>query len=230
MWSEWPVGIFSSLKAMEMLTMNPTPKKRSSVVGFPDQEKVYPAPCSWGLSSHEKWTSLKAAMSTFNLDSSCAIRAERRSSRLLWAASSTVLTFQHASFSIFATSEVGAYLPCSNILGPLRRCLLTVASQLGDGRRASVRPHFLGPSFCGANSAVPKEGCLIVQGASMWCCRFKSTPDDQYPKPRACKIGTAAPSDIFHQPFRPFPIATGLGSVGGVADGGLSSELTQWSF
>ena len=35
--SEWPVGSLSSLEAMEFLTMNPTPDRRLSVDGFPDQ-------------------------------------------------------------------------------------------------------------------------------------------------------------------------------------------------
>lgn len=30
------------------------------------------------------------------------------------------------------------------------------------------------------------------------------------PGPPACRIGTAATNDIFHLPFHPFPIATGL--------------------
>ena len=44
----------------------------------------------------------------------------------------------------------------------LRRCLLTVASKLGDERRASVGPLFLGSSPCGASSAVPKEGSQVM--------------------------------------------------------------------
>ena len=56
-----------------------------------------------------------------NLDSSCAIRAERRLGRLPWAAQSMVLTFQHATFSIFALLEMGAYFPYFNILGPLEK-------------------------------------------------------------------------------------------------------------
>ena len=35
--SEWPVGSLSSLEAMEFLTMSPTPERRLSVDGFPDQ-------------------------------------------------------------------------------------------------------------------------------------------------------------------------------------------------
>ena len=112
----------------------------------------------------------------------------------------------------------------------LRRCLLTPASQLEDKRRASVRPRFLGPSPCGARSAVPKESCLIVQGTARWCCRLRSTSDGQYPEPPACRIGIAASCDIFHLQFCPFPIATGLGSVGGVVDVYLSFQLAQWSF
>ena len=35
--SEWPVGSNSSLVAIEVLTMKPTPERRLSVDGFPDQ-------------------------------------------------------------------------------------------------------------------------------------------------------------------------------------------------
>ena len=95
--------------------------KHLSVVGFPDQKRVYLAPCSWRLPSPGKQTLLRAAMSTFNLDSSCAIRAEWRSGWLLWAASSMVLIFQHATFSIFAIVEVYGYLLCFNVLGLLEK-------------------------------------------------------------------------------------------------------------
>ena len=115
--SEWPVSRFSILEAMEVLNMKPTPEKHPSVVGYPDQKRVYPGPCSWRLPYPGKQTSLRAAMSTFNPNSSCAIRAERRSGRLLWVASSIVLTFQHVTFSIFALLEMGAYLSCFNVLG-----------------------------------------------------------------------------------------------------------------
>ena len=119
--SEWPVSRFSSLEAMEVLTMKPTPERCPTVLSFPDQRRVYSAPCSWRLPSLGKRTSLRAAMSTFNLNSLCAIRAERRSDRLLWAASSMVMTLQHATFSIFAFLEIGAYLPCFNVLGLLKK-------------------------------------------------------------------------------------------------------------
>ena len=36
--SEWPVGRFSSLEAMEVLTMKPTPASRLSVESFPNQK------------------------------------------------------------------------------------------------------------------------------------------------------------------------------------------------
>ena len=167
-------------------------------------------------------------MSTFNLNSSCAIRAEQHSGRLLWAASSMVLTFQHATFSIFALYlGRGRTFLVLMFWDHLRRCLLTAVSQLGDERRASVRPPFLGLSPCGARSTVSKESWLVVQGALGWCFCLRSTIDDQY---HACKIGTVASSDIYYLPFRPFPIATGLGSVGGVADVDLSFQPAQWSF
>ena len=108
------------------------------------------------------------------------------------------------------------------------RCSLTVASQLGDERRASVRPLFLGPSPCGPSSAVPKEDCLVV--AAGWCCLLGSISEDQYPEPPACRIGTAASCDIFHLPFHPFPIATGLGRFGGVADVDFSFQPAQYRF
>ena len=47
----------------------------------------------------------------------------------------------------------------------LRRCPLTVASQLGDERQALVRPPFLDPYPC-------------VQSAARWCCHLRSTSDD----------------------------------------------------
>ena len=77
-----------------------------------------------------------------------------------------VLTFQQATFSIFALLEVGTYLLVWMFLNGLRRCPLTVASQLRDEKRVSVRPHLLDSTPCGASSTVSKEGCLIVQGAA----------------------------------------------------------------
>ena len=44
--SEWHVGDVSSLDAMEFLIMNPTPERRQSVNGFPDQRRVKPATAS----------------------------------------------------------------------------------------------------------------------------------------------------------------------------------------
>ena len=40
------MGDVSSLEAVEFLTMNPTPKRRLSVDGFPDKNRVKPAPSS----------------------------------------------------------------------------------------------------------------------------------------------------------------------------------------
>ena len=60
-WLEWPVGGFSSLEAM---SMKPSPARRLSVAGFPDQKRVYPALCSYRLPSSGEQTSLRAAMST----------------------------------------------------------------------------------------------------------------------------------------------------------------------
>ena len=48
-------------------------------------------------------------------------------------------------------------------LDRLRRYPLTAASQLGDERRASVRPPFLGPYLCGASIAVPKEAACLFR-------------------------------------------------------------------
>ena len=95
---------FSNMVSMLVISawlIKPMPERCPSVVDLPDQKKVYLVPCTWRLPSPGKQTSLRAAMLTFNLDSSCAIRAERHSSRLLWDASSMVLTFQHATSSIF---------------------------------------------------------------------------------------------------------------------------------
>ena len=188
--SEWSVGRFSNLEAIEVLTKKPTPEWCPSVVGFPDQKKVYPTPCSWRQPSHRKRTSLRAAMSTFNQNISGAIRAEWRSGRLLWATWSMVLTLQHATFRIFALLEVGAYLPCFNVLGPFVK--MFIDRQLENERRASVRSPFLGLSLCRASGAVPKEGFLVVQGAAGWCCRLRSTSDDQYLETSAFRIGAAA--------------------------------------
>ena len=114
-----------------------------------------------------------------------------------------VLTFQHATFSILCTHG-GGCIHTFHVIVFLTawECPFTAAIELEDKRRASVWTPFLGPSSCGASSVVPKEGCLVVQGAAEWCCRLKSTPDDQYPEPPACRIGTAASSDIFHLSFR----------------------------
>ena len=38
--SEWPVSSLSSFEAMEFLTTSPTPDRRLSVDGFPDQKRV----------------------------------------------------------------------------------------------------------------------------------------------------------------------------------------------
>ena len=42
-------------------------------------------------------------------------------------------------------------------------------------RQALFRPSFLGPSPCGASSAVPKKGCLVTQSAAKCCCCLWST-------------------------------------------------------
>ena len=168
MLSEWPVGRFYSLEAMEVMTMKP----------MPDQKRVYPAPYSWGLPSPGKRNSLRAAMSTLNLDSSCTIRAERSQvdccelhQAWFWCSSIRLSVFLHPWWW-FRTFRV---LMC---LDRLRRCPVTVASQLGGEWRISVKPPFLGPTPRGANSAVSKESCWVVQGAAGSCCRFMSTSDD----------------------------------------------------
>ena len=43
---EWHVGDDSSLEAIDFLTVNPTPERRLSVDGFPDQKRVKSAPTS----------------------------------------------------------------------------------------------------------------------------------------------------------------------------------------
>ena len=224
--SEWQVGRFSSLEVMKMLTMKPSPGRKPSVEAFPDQKMMNPAPCSWRLPSPQKRTSLKAAMSAFNPDSSYTIRAERRSGRLLWAASSMVLTFQRNPSVFLLTLRLVSIFLVLMILDCLRRCPLTVSRQLGDERRASVWPTFLGPFPREARSAVPKDGCLVVQGAVGWCFCLKSTSDDEYPESVECRLGTAASTDIFHLSFQPLPIATEFRSVGGVAVLDLSFELS----
>ena len=42
-------------------------------------------------------------------------------------------------------------------------------------RQPSVRPPCLGPSPCGASSAVPKDSCLVAQSAAECCCCLRST-------------------------------------------------------
>ena len=44
--SEWHDGDAYCLEAMKFLAMNPTPKRRLSVDGFPHHKNVKPAPCS----------------------------------------------------------------------------------------------------------------------------------------------------------------------------------------
>ena len=44
--SERSVGRYSSLEAIEVLTMKPMPERYHSVVGLPDQNRVYLVPCS----------------------------------------------------------------------------------------------------------------------------------------------------------------------------------------
>ena len=177
-------------------TMKPTFERCLSVIGFPGQKRVYTAPCSWRLPSHGKRTSLWAGKSTFNQDNSCAIRA----------ASSMILTFHNATF-LHPWRWVRTF-PVLMFLDRLRKCPLTVASQLGDERRDSFRTTFLSPSPCEASRTVHKEGCLVVQSAARGFCHLRSTSDDQYPEMPSCGIETAASSEIFHRPFRPFPITT----------------------
>ena len=157
MQSEWPVGRFSSLKAMK-----PMLERHPSVVGFPDQKWVYLVPCSWRLPSPGKQTLLRAAMLTYNLDNSYAIRADRRLGWLLWAASSMVLTFQYATqyfcilggrcipslFSCFGTTWKDAHWPQQANWG--------MRDELWLGHLFYV------PSPCGASSAVPDKGYWVM--------------------------------------------------------------------
>ena len=59
------------------------------------------------LPSPGRRISLRAAMSMFSLDSSCAMKAERCSERSPLVVSSMVLVFQSASWSPFPLVEVG---------------------------------------------------------------------------------------------------------------------------
>ena len=102
---------------------------------------------------------------------------------------------------------------CTFLFCELRRCPLTAVSQMGDERRASLRAPFLDSYPYGASSALPKEGYLVFQSASRWCCRLKSTSDDQYLEIPACEIRTVASCGIFYLPFRLFLIATVLGAL-----------------
>ena len=79
----WVTGdSVSSSKAMEFLTMEPTPKKRLSADGLPDQYKVYPAPCSFRLPS--RWEPDFAESGNFDVQSWQFVCDEN------WAASWTI--------------------------------------------------------------------------------------------------------------------------------------------
>jgi len=84
----------------------------------------------------------------------------------------------------------------------LERCPLTAASQPGEKE----------DELCvGHQARLPVEQAVLSLKRAAWSFRvlpnvvgtFKSTPDDQYPEPPACRIGTAAASVIFHLPFSP---------------------------
>ena len=47
-------------------------------------------------------------------------------------------------------------------------------------RQALFRPLFLGPSPCGASSAVSKGGCWVTQSAAKCCCCSGQQTSDQY--------------------------------------------------
>ena len=117
------------------------------------------------------------------------------------------LTFQHRTISIFAPLKVVAFLPGFNVFWTAWEDACWLWQTNWGMRWALVRPPFLDPSPCEASSAVPKEGCLVIQGIARWCWYLGLILDDQYPEPPACMIRTVASSDIF-------PIATGFGSVG----------------
>ena len=101
MQSEWPVGDASTLKAMKLLTMIPTPKRWLSVDGFQEQMRVKPKPYSWRLPSSANQTTLRATMSILRQESSCAVRAKQHLWQLLLVLSSMVLTFKQLSSPAF---------------------------------------------------------------------------------------------------------------------------------
>ena len=106
-------------------------------------------------------------MSTFNLDSSCAIRAEQCSGQLLWTASSIVLMFQHDSvFFLHSWRWVCTFLVLM-FWDRLRRCPLTTASQLGDERWTSVKPLSLWSKLCSlSRGLLGHSGCCQVMMSS----------------------------------------------------------------
>ena len=113
-----------------------------------------------------KRTSLRAATSMSSRASSLATSAERR-----WGRSSEscmVRTFQHATlrFAVFFFLSLFFLLLGRDAHEPL------LANQV---RQALFRPPFVGPSPCGASSAVPKEGCLVAQSAAKCCRCLRST-------------------------------------------------------
>ena len=98
----------------------------------------------------------------------------------------------------------------------MRRCPLTAASQLGDERRALFRPPFLGPSPCEASSAVPKEGCLVVQGVPGDVVASGQHQTTNILNRLYAGLRLRLPVTSSTCRFHPFPIATGLGRVGGI--------------
>ena len=112
----------------------------------------------------------------------------------------------------------------------MRRCPLTAVSQLGDKRRALVRPPFLGPFPCGASGAALDKAAWSFRVLPSDAVVSGLTSGDQYPEPPACRIGTAASSDIFHLPFSPLSRCYRAWLASGVVDVNMSFKPAQLSF
>ena len=95
--SDSSVGMYWRLDAMEFLTTRPTFDRRIFVVNFSELWMVRPSPWSLRRPSSGKRTTLRAEKSIFYRDSSCAMRPERRTGRLLSVMSNIVLILRHAT-------------------------------------------------------------------------------------------------------------------------------------
>ena len=112
----------------------------------------------------------------------------------------------------------------------LRRCPLTVASQVGNERQASIRLPFLGPSPYGASGAVPKESCLVVNGAADDAVVLGQHQTTNILNRLQAGLGLRPPVSSFTYRFVPFPLLQGLERLVASRTGTCPFSLAQWSF